>query len=352
MLSLLALNLSHLGRRSRMTTIPKRLNDTVALIDRAHESKLEQPRAHLGCSGLGHHCDRYIWLSFRWAVIEKFSGRMLRLFRRGQLEEEQIITDLRLAGISIGGDQMRVDFGCHVSGSVDGIIKSGVPEATNTRHVAEFKTHSLKSFKALVKDGVVKSKPMHYAQMQLYMWGLGLDRALYVAVCKNDDTYYTARFELDREYSQKLVEKGHKLALADRIPSKISDNPSWYQCKMCSYSDFCHYSKTTKEINCRTCAHSTAKDDSTFYCEKYQDTIPYEHQVKGCDAHVLHPDMVPWELVAGQGSKYVAAYRVDDDVVLNGEGHFKSRELIANAQACTMPDLIKAREIFDGEIVG
>ena len=158
-----------------MTAIPKRLNDTVSLIDRAHESKLEQPRAHLGCSGLGHHCERYIWLNFRWAVIEKFSGRMLRLFRRGQLEEDQITNDLRMIGISIGGDQMRVDFGCHVSGSVDGIIKSGVPGATAKKHVAEFKTHSLKSFKDLTKNGVEESKPMHYAQMQLYMWGLDID---------------------------------------------------------------------------------------------------------------------------------------------------------------------------------
>jgi len=62
--------------------------------------------------------------------------------------------------------------------------------------------------------------------------------------------------------------------------------------------------------------------------------------------------MVPWDLVAGQGSADVAAYQVGDSVVLNGEGHFKSKELIANAQACTMPDLIKAREIFGGEIVG
>ena len=335
-----------------MTTIPKPQHDLVAKIDRAHESKLEKPRAHLGCSGLGHHCERYIWLNFRWAVIEKFSGRMLRLFRRGQLEEEQIVADLRMSGINIWGDQQRVDFGSHVSGSVDGIIESGVPGARTTRHVAEFKTHSLKSFKDLVKDGVQKSKPMHYAQMQLYMLGLDIDRALYVAICKNDDTYYTERVKLDTEVARGLVDKGHRLSLSDRMPPPVSTNPSWYQCKMCSAYDFCHHTKLTQEVNCRTCAHSTSKDDSTFYCEKHEGTIPYDYQITGCDGHTLHPDLVPWDLNSGSGDKYVASYDVDGSNVLNGEGHFKSKELVANAKACTMPELINARALFNGEIVG
>ncbi len=262
-----------------MPEIPKPLNDIGALIDRAHESRKEKPRGHLGCSGLGHHCERWIWMSFRWAVREPFPGRILRLFRRGHLEEAQIIDDLKMIGMEIGGDQTRVDFGCHISGSVDGIITSGVPQAPNTPHVAEFKTHSLKSFKDLAKNGVEKSKPMHYAQMQLYMYGLDLDRALYVAVCKDDDSYYTERVRLDKDFAEKLVEKGKRLALDDRLPPPISTDPSWYQCKFCPAYKFCHETKLTKEVNCRTCAHSTAKEDSTFYCERWQDTIPYKAQV-------------------------------------------------------------------------
>ena len=32
----------------------------------------ELPRTHLGISQVGHPCERYLWLSFRWPVIEKF----------------------------------------------------------------------------------------------------------------------------------------------------------------------------------------------------------------------------------------------------------------------------------------
>lgn len=334
-----------------MAEIPKRLNDIGALIDRAHESVKQKPRAHLGASGLGHHCERWIWLSFRWAVLSEFPGRVLRLFRRGQLEEEQIIGDLRRIGIKIGGDQTRVDFGCHVSGSVDGIIESGVPQAPNKRHVAEFKTHSKKSFDDVVKNGVEKSKPMHYAQMQLYMFGLNIDRALYVAVCKDDDTYYTERVKLNKEFAEKLVKKGHRLATEDRLPPPVSTDPSWYQCKFCDAHEFCHDTKLTKEVNCRTCAHSTAKQDSTFYCERWGDTIPYHAQLDGCPSHVLHPDLVPWELDQDASTDLIAVYNIDGKPIKNGDGHFASSELIAGKNLCADPVVQAIREKFDGRII-
>ena len=166
--------------------IPESEITITSLIDAAHEERLEKPRPHLGASTLGHHCERWLWLSFRWAVQEKFKGRILRLFRRGNNEEATIISDLRAAGIHVYGTQTKVDFGSHVSGSLDGVGK-GVPGAPKTEHVLEFKTHSLKSFNDLEKHGVGKSKPQHFTQCQVYMHGTALKRALYVAVCKDDD---------------------------------------------------------------------------------------------------------------------------------------------------------------------
>jgi len=134
------------------------------LIDEYHQEHREGPRPHLGASLLGHPCDRFLWLSFRWAVIEQFPGRILRLFRRGQMEEAVIVKDLESIGLEIhstGGEQSRVDFGSHVSGSVDGIIESGVPEAPKSRHILECKTHGAKSFNGLQSKGLKSAKPMH-----------------------------------------------------------------------------------------------------------------------------------------------------------------------------------------------
>lgn len=218
-----------------MTAIPEKTNDIQALIDQHHEQAAEVPRPHLGASTLGHACDRWLWLSFRWAVQPKFPGRILRLFRRGHEEETNIISDLRAIGMDVRkvSSQHRVDFGSHVSGSLDAIIDSGVPDAPKAKHIAEFKTHSKKSFDALVKDGVEKSKPEHFVQMQVYMQGTGLDRALYLAVCKDDDRIHTERVKFDKEVAGKAIARGQRIALTDRMPEPISDDPSWYECKFC-----------------------------------------------------------------------------------------------------------------------
>lgn len=339
--------------------IPESDNTIQALIDKHHEAKAEVPRSHLGASTLGHACDRWLWLSFRWAVQPSFPGRILRLFRRGHEEETNIINDLRAIGMDVRkvSSQHRVDFGSHVSGSLDAIIDSGVPGAPKTKHVAEFKTHSKKSFDALVKDGVEKSKPEHFVQMQVYMSGTGLDRALYLAVCKDDDRIHTERVKLDKEVADKAVRRGHYIALSDRMPQPLSTDPSWYQCKFCDAQEFCHESKTTKHVNCRTCAHSTAKEDSTWRCERHDaDGIPVDFQRQACDSHVLHPDLVPWQRKDGLDD-WTAVYVIEGRDVANGEGDahvYTSREILANPKMCSLGDeyVESLRETFDARIVG
>ena len=98
--------------------VPDSNHSITALIDKHHvtQHSLETLRPHLGCSTLGHPCDRWLWLSFRMAVKPTFPGRVLRMFRRGRNEEATIIDDLRAIGIKVKSleSQMRVDFGSHV----------------------------------------------------------------------------------------------------------------------------------------------------------------------------------------------------------------------------------------------
>ena len=334
-----------------MAPIPPSKNDLVLLIDKAHEAKEDKPRPHLGASILGHPCDRWIWLSFRWAARETFSGRILRLFRRGHEEEAKIMDDLAMAGIDFSKRQAHVNFGSHVSGSADAIIEGGVPEAPQTRHIAEFKTHNKKSFDTLEKDGVLKAKPEHWAQMQIYMAGTHIDRALYVAVCKDDDRYYIERVKVDKEAAEKLIARGKRIALSDEAPPPISIDPTWYQCRFCPAHAMCHEKKPTHHVNCRTCAHSTAKEDSTWRCERYDaDGIPFEHQLTGCDAHVLHPDMVPWKVKDGP-TEWMLVYEIDGVDVSNGEPDatiFTSREIIANASGCTNETVREIKKTWPG----
>ena len=344
-----------------MSTIPDSKNTIQALIDAHHESLAEPPRPHMGASQLGHPCDRWLWLSFRWAVQPDFAGRILRVFRRGQNEEAAIVSDLRAIGMDVrnttGRHAERVDFGAHVSGSLDGIIESGVPGALKVRHVSEFKTHALRSFEDVVNNGVEKSKTEHFVQMQLYMHGTGVGWALYVAVCKNDDRIYTERVEYAQGVAEKYLERGQRIALSDRMPPPVSTDPGWYQCRFCDAHEFCFETKLTEHVNCRTCAHSTALDNSTWRCERFgADDIPVEFQRTGCDSHVLHPDLVPWQRQDGR-DEWTAVYIIGGQEVANGEPRedvYGSRELLANADLCAQPDeaIERLRKKFGARIVG
>ena len=353
MAGILMFNLREVGNMK----LPESNHSIISMIDKYHESKIELPRAHLGASLLGHSCDRWLWLSFRWAVQPKFSGRILRLFRRGHNEEATIINDLRAIGIKIknNASQERVEFGSFISGSIDAMIEYGVPEAPNKPHIAEFKTHSKKSFDGLLKDGVQKSKPMHYVQMQVYMLGTKIDRALYYAVCKDNDEIYTERVRFDKDFAEKYINRGKEIALSERMPPPVSTDASWYECKMCDAHEFCHESHFTKHVNCRTCAHSTPTPESKFHCAKWESDIPTEHQHIGCEYHVLHPDLVPWKM-SESDNQWQAVYIIDGKKVKNGfktDDCFASSEIIANPMACANTDpFMQEVRVEGGRITG
>jgi len=332
-----------------VSKIPEPAVTITSLIDAHHAAREEQPRPHLGASQLGEPCERRLWLQFRWAAREDFSGRILRLFRRGHNEEATIVSDLRAIGLDLrhtGKDQRRVNFGAHVSGSLDGVVEGGVPEAPKARHIAEFKTHSKKSFDDLERHGVEKSKPQHYAQMQVYMLGTEIARALYVAICKDDDRIYTERVKLDKDVAQRLVDKGRRITLSDRAPPPISTDPSWFQCKFCPAYGMCHQKEPTRFANCRTCVHATVREGDVL-CSLWGDGIPTDFQHQGCDSHVLHPDLVPWPMEPGEDGKHVT-WTIGDRRVVNGPDGYKSREIVANPGACGSEWVEVAKDVFPG----
>jgi len=327
----------------------------------AYANDTDELRPHFGCSSVGSACERLQWLKFRWAVIPKHKDRIKRIFRRGHHEEKFAIQDLEKVGIKVTNNEnclfnyerIDVNFGSHVSGSLDGIAY-----INNEKYVLEIKTHNKKSFKELTDtNNIRKSHIQHYVQVQLYMLGSNINKCLYYAVCKDNDEIYTEIVHLNEEIAKSYLEKAKKIALADRPPDRISEIPSWYVCTMCDAKEFCHSTKLTKEVNCRTCTHSTATKDGIWHCAKWNSKIPtVEDQKNGCDEHVLHPDLVPWEQVASD-KEWQAVYLIDNRKVKNGAkvatDVFTSKELVINASACADDSLmsLSIKNDFNGVII-
>ena len=273
-----------------MAIIPAEISTFNAI---AEQSVSELPRPYLGMSQIGHPCARYLWYYLHWAFRETHSSRVMRLFERGHREEPVVYKTLESVGIRILQTQEALvgAYG-HARGHSDGRI-IGVHEAPKTEHLLEIKTHSDKSFKDLVRNGVQKSKPMHYAQMQRYMKASKLKRALYYAVNKNDDALYLERVRYDKEFAQNLCDKEANIIECELPPVRIG-NAEHFQCKWCAAYMICHFQGQV-ERNCRTCAHGALCDDGRWECENVQRNyvlppeLSVEQQQKGCNLYELDP---------------------------------------------------------------
>jgi hypothetical protein len=292
-----------------MVALPETPAPTRDAIYAAYESDREDGfRPHLGASQIGKSCERALWYDLRGATPAGFPGRILRLFETGQLEEARLVRNLRRIGATVlevdpeTGRQWRVEaHGGHFGGSLDGVAL-GLPEAPKTWHVVEFKTHSAKSFRELVAKGVAEAKPQHWAQMQVYMHLTGLTRAMYVAVCKDTDDLHVERVRADTEAAERLMAKAARVIDAARPPTRISEDPSWFECRFCDHHAVCHGGGAAAHT-CRSCLHSTPVEGG-WHCARWDQPLDGDTQRYACARHLFIPDLVPGE-VADAGDDHV-----------------------------------------------
>lgn len=275
---------------------------TVVAIYAHYEARRKNPhRPHLGGSQIGQGCERALFYQFRHAAHSSFDGRMLRLFDTGNKEEDRLIADLRAIGVKVWshdpdtGKQIRFTaHGGHFALSLDGVAE-GIPDAPKTPHTLEFKTMNERNFRAMMKDGVQVAKPVYWAQCQIGMHLSGLDRCAFIAVNKNTDEIHMERLHVDHEAARGLLDKSERIIFTDKPPARISNDPSYYLCKMCSYKEVCHHG-APPEVNCRTCAHATPERDGSWSCA-------LGHAFgKVCRDHIFNPYILGWEIIdAGEG---------------------------------------------------
>ncbi len=266
----------------------------------------EGNRGYLGASIIGNECGRALWYGFRWCGAEDIEGRVFRLFETGDREEPRMVANLRAIGCEVHevnpatGRQFGFKAcGGHFGGHMDGCARR-IPEAPEAWHVLEFKTHNTKSFAKLKSAGVRASKPVHYAQMQVYMHLSGMRRALYLAVCKDTDELYAERVTYWTTDADALMSRAERIIAATRPPAKITDKPDDWRCRFCCHKDLCHGAEPPGpavpcEISCRNCVHATPEmdtDHGRWSCAKHGVTMSYAQQATACEDHLFIPDLV------------------------------------------------------------
>lgn len=285
-------------------------------MDDAWRGSEEPFRSHMGASLIGGECSRSVWYSWHWVTRGNFSGRMLRLFNRGHMEEARFLAMLQMIGCKTAnqdenGKQYRISAaGGHFGGSGDGMAY-GLPDVNLGQVVLlEFKTHSEKSFEKLAGKGwsaylesiysgskgmfngagVKLAKPQHYTQMQLYMRKMGYAATLYAAVNKNTDEIYMELVLLNPEHADRYLDLAETLVEMPNPPARINRNPGYFLCKWCDHRPVCHNLGKLPDKNCRTCQFSTpVMGNGEWACKKTGEILPKEKQFIGCVEYVVNP---------------------------------------------------------------
>ena len=294
-------------------------------------------RTYLGASQIGDECARKLWYSFHWTALIHFPARILRLFQRGHNEEHQINKYLRDAGIDVyevdeeTGAQFGFKFAFgHGGGHMDAALNN-LPDSKEW-HVGEYKTSSTKYFKDMTEKGVEKSKPVHYAQMQLYMHLSGMNQAAYLMVNKDDDDIYFERVPYNKSEAERLIAKAEFIVESATPPTRMSEDSTFWKCRFCDYRELCHYDATPL-MNCRTCAHSTAETDGDgrWSCAEHGWDLNTKQQRDGCEDHRYIPDLLGnWAELTdpGEGNPRYKNLRSGNEFV-NGNGGYASAEIAA-----------------------
>lgn len=274
------------------------LGKVIMHIGDAYRTGEDGHRSHMGASLIGSECPRAIWYNFRWATKAKFSGRILRLFNRGHLEEARFIALLLTIGCQVyqqdeNGKQFRISHAeGHFGGSGDGVV-IGIPDLpAGVAALTEMKTHSNKSFEEVKKKGVRDAKFEHYVQMNVYMRKMGLPVGVYLAVNKDNDEVYVEIVVLDSVVADQFLDRGEKLVWMDKPPTKLNESPGFWKCRFCDHAPVCH--KGAKpDRNCRTCVFAKPVANAEWECTNPQHPmlIPKETQLASCADYTARNDM-------------------------------------------------------------
>ena len=221
--------------------------------------KRQKKRDYLGVSVIGDDCLRKVQLQYEGKEAE-FPASTLRTFDIGHRLEDLVAEWLCVSGFDLKTkDKNGEQFGFSVAdgrikGHIDGIIV-GFPEElasaakvsdATSRCLWECKTLNNKSWQETAKKGLMLTKPIYFAQIQLYMAYLQLEQCLFTALNKDSSELYFELVAFDSEAAQRYSDRAVQIIKAsennEQMPC-ISSDPSFFKCKICGFRNECRNNK-------------------------------------------------------------------------------------------------------------
>lgn len=262
----------------------------------------EPYRWHLGASIISNDCSRYLFYTFRWCAHPlnfnalqaediKEIARMHRLFQTGHNKEIVYKSYLEGCGFKVwthdeNGKQFRITaLDGHYGGSSDGFAKWPAKYEAYTKDIGEnvlleFKTNNNgKGWGELIKSGLQVGKLDHYIQSSAYGLENKISHVLYINTNKNDDEVYIEVAKLNWQMAEQMKKKAARIIGLETLPQRISEDPSYWKCKYCTFTKICHEKQQTAQ-NCRSCKNAKPSEKAEWLCRKYNSIIPREEILK------------------------------------------------------------------------
>ena len=222
-----------------------------ALMDAAlvERNRRQTPRDYLGGSRVGEPCARKLVYEITHVPKDRdFDAGILRVFDAGHQFEALSIRWLRLAGFDLrdrGADGEQFGFaaaGGKLRGHADGVIVAGPDVGIRWPSLWEHKALGQKSWTDLVKRGLRLSKPIYFAQVQLYMAYLQLEVALLTALNRDTLALHHEAVPFDAGEAQRLSDHAVEIlraAEAGELPPRIAQAADFFLCRLCPYATRC-----------------------------------------------------------------------------------------------------------------
>ena len=163
-----------------------------------------------------------------------FEALSIRWLREAGFDLRDQRADGRQFGFEAAGGRLR--------GHIDGVIVAGPEIGVRWPALWEHKALNAKSWADLVKRGLRLSKPIYFAQVQLYMAYMELEVALFTALNKDNQALHHEIVPFEPAEAQALSDRAVAIiraADAGELPPRIASAPDFYLCRMCAWAQRC-----------------------------------------------------------------------------------------------------------------